>query len=105
MAGPDLSAMLRQAQQMQQKMLKVQEEAKKKTVEASSGGGMVTVVVTGGLELKSIKIDPQVIDAKDPTMLEDLVLAAVNQGFLKAQELQANELKSVTGGLAIPGLF
>ena len=105
MAGPDMNAMLRQAQQMQQKMMKAQEEAKQKTVEASAGGGMVTVVVSGGLEVKSIKIDPQVIDAKDPGMLQDLVLAAINQGLTKAQELQASELRSVTGGLSIPGLF
>ncbi len=105
MAGPDMNAMLRQAQVMQQKMMKAQEEAKQKTIEASAGGGMVTVVFSGGLELRAIKIDAQAIDPKDPGMLQDLVLAAVNLGLQKAQELQANELKSVTGGLSIPGLF
>jgi nucleoid-associated protein EbfC len=101
----DINAMMQQAQRMQQEMLKAQEEAKQKTVEASSGGGMVTVTITGGLELRSIKIDPQAIDPNDRTMLEDLIVAAINQGILKAQELQAESMRSVAGGLNIPGLF
>ena len=103
--GFDLNAMMQQAQAMQQKMLEAQEAARQKTVEASAGGGMVTVVVTGGMELKSIKIDPTVIDPKDAGMLQDLVVAAVNQGLQKAQELVAAEMQSVTGGMNIPGLF
>jgi DNA-binding YbaB/EbfC family protein len=102
---PDLNALMQQAQMMQQQMMQAQEAAKQKTVEASAGGGMVTVVVSGALELKSIKIDPTVIDPKDAGMLQDLVIAAVNQGLQKAQELVAAELSSVTGGLNIPGLF
>ncbi len=101
----DLNAMMQQAQRMQQDMLKAQEEAKQKTVEASSGGGMVTVVITGGLEVRSVKIDPAAIDPKDPTMLEDLIVAALNQALAKAQELQAESMRSVAGGLNIPGLF
>ena len=101
----DLNAMMQQAQRMQQEMLKAQEEAKQKTVEASSGGGMVTVVITGGLEIRSVKIDPAAIDPKDPTMLEDLIAAAMNQALTKAQELQAESMRSVAGGLNIPGLF
>jgi DNA-binding YbaB/EbfC family protein len=103
--GPDLNAMMQQAQLLQQRMLDAQEAARKKTVEASAGGGMVTVVVSGGMEVKSIKIDPTVIDPKDAGMLQDLIVAAVNQGILKAQELAASEMQSVTGGLNIPGLF
>jgi DNA-binding YbaB/EbfC family protein len=104
MSGPDFNALLAQAQAMQQQMLKVQEEVKQKTVEASAGGGMVTVVVTGGMELRSIKIDPQAIDPKDPTLLQDLVVAAVNQGLQRAQELVTREMSAVAGGMSIPGL-
>ena len=105
MSGPDLNALMQQAQAMQEQMMKAQEAAKEKTVEASAGGGMVTVVVSGGMELRAIKIDPSVIDPKDVGMLQDLVLAAVNQGLQKAQELMAAEMQSVAGGLNIPGLF
>jgi DNA-binding YbaB/EbfC family protein len=103
--GPDFNALLQQAQAMQDSMLQAQERAKQKTVEASAGGGMVTVVVSGAMELRSIKIDPQAIDPKDLTMLQDLVIAAVNQGIQKAQELVASEMQSIAGGLQIPGLF
>jgi hypothetical protein len=103
--GFDLGAMMQQAQQLQEQMLKAQEEAKGKTVEASAGGGMVTVTITGGYEVKAIKIDPACIDPKDPSMLQDLIIAAINQAIAKAQELQAGAVSSVTGGLNIPGLF
>ena len=103
--GFDLGAMMQQAQQLQEQMLKAQEEAKLKTVEASAGGGMVTVTITGGFEVKAIKIDPACIDPKDPSMLQDLIIAAINQAIAKAQELQAGAVSSVTGGLNIPGLF
>ena len=73
---PDFSAMMAQAQQLQERMLKAQEEIRKKTIEASAGGGMVTVVVSGGLEVLRLRIDPQVIDPKDPTMLQDLIIQA-----------------------------
>jgi len=105
MTAPDLNALLQQAQAMQQQLVKAQEEAKQKTVEASAGGGMVTVTFTGGLELRAITIDPQAIDAKDPTMLQDLVIAAINQGIQRAQELVAHEMAALTGGMQIPGLF
>jgi DNA-binding YbaB/EbfC family protein len=106
--GFDLGAMMQQAQQLQEKMLRAQEEAKQKTVEGTSGGGMVTVLMTGGLEVKRIKIDPSVIDPKDLTMLEDLVVAAVNQAVSKAQQLTADTMQQAMGplaGLNIPGLF
>ncbi len=104
MSGPDLQALMQQAQAMQANLMKAQEEARSKTVEVSSGGGMVTVVVTGGLELRSLRIDPAAIDPKDPTLLSDLIVAAVNQGLLKAQELVAASMQSVAGGLQIPGM-
>ena len=103
-APPDLNALLAQAQQLQQQMLEAQERAKTKIVEASSGGGMVTAVVNGSLELVSLKIDPQCVDPKDVGMLQDLVVAAVNQAVGKAQEMMQGEMQSLAGGM-LPGLF
>jgi DNA-binding YbaB/EbfC family protein len=101
---PDFSGLLAQAQQLQQQMIEVQEKAKQKTVEASAGGGMVVATVTGGLELKALKIDPQCFDPKDPSMLQDLVIAAVNQALAKAQEMVKEEVQRVAGGLLPPGM-
>jgi DNA-binding YbaB/EbfC family protein len=103
--GPDLNHLLAQAQQLQQQMTEAQERAKQKTVEASAGGGMVTATVSGGLELRALKIDPQCVDPKDVGMLQDLVVAAVNQAIAKAQEMLQEEMKSIAGGMMIPGLF
>ncbi len=102
--GPDFGNLLAQAQQLQQQMLEVQEKAKQKTVEASAGGGMVVATVTGGLEIKSLKIDPQAVDPNDLTMLQDLVIAAVNQALLKAQEMVQEEMRKVAGGMLPPGM-
>ena len=96
---------IRQAQQMQAKMAKVQEELEKARVEASAGGGAVTVVVNGQQKLCSIKISPDAVDPDDVGMLEDLVMAAINEGMDKAQELAAGQLGALTGGIKIPGLF
>ena len=96
---------LRQAQQMQAKLAKAQEELENSTVEASSGGGAVTVVVTGRQSIQSIKISPEVVDPEDVEMLEDLVMAAINEAMDKARQLAASQLQSVTGGLKIPGLM
>lgn len=96
--------MLRQAQQMQAKLAKAQEELESATVEASSGGGAVTVVVNGHQSIQSIKIAAEVVDPADVEMLEDLVMAAVNEAIDKAKELAASQLQAVTGGLNIPGL-
>ncbi len=96
--------MMRQAQQLQAKLEKTQEELANTTVEASSGGGAVTVVVTGNQEVKSIKISPEVVDAEDVEMLEDLVLSALNEAMRKSQEMAASRLGALTGGLKIPGL-
>ncbi|MCX7822850.1 MAG: YbaB/EbfC family nucleoid-associated protein [Syntrophobacterales bacterium] len=88
----------------QEKMERVQEELEQKTVEASSGGGMVTVVINGKLELVDITIDPQVVNPQDLDMLEDLIIAAVNDGLKRAQELMAREISKLAGGINIPGL-
>jgi DNA-binding YbaB/EbfC family protein len=96
---------VKQAQQMQQKMLKMQEELAQKTIEASVGGGMVTVTVNGQHEVLRIKIDPQAVDPNDVEMLEDLILAGVNEAMRKAQEMIKEEMSKLTGGMRIPGLF
>jgi len=96
---------MKQAQQMQERMAKLQEEAGKKTVEASAGGGMVTVVANGKQEILSVKIDPEVFSGNDRAMLEDLLLAAVNEALRKARDLMSEEMKTLTGGLQIPGLL
>ena len=96
--------MIRQAQQLQQRMVKVQEELESATVETSSGGGMVTAVVTGKQTIAAITIDPQAVDPEDVEVLEEMVMAAVNEGLQKAQELAAKKMSAITGGLNIPGL-
>jgi DNA-binding YbaB/EbfC family protein len=100
---PNMNQMLRQVQQMQAEMAKAQAELASEVVEASAGGGMVTVKVTGALEVQEIRIDPEAIDPEDADMLQDLVLAAVNEALRSAQELAANRMGAVTGGLAGPG--
>ncbi|MFI5303978.1 MAG: YbaB/EbfC family nucleoid-associated protein [Nitrospiria bacterium] len=100
-----LGDMMRQAQVLQEKMAKAQEEAGKKMVEASSGGGMVTVVANGRQELLSIKFDRQVVNPEDIEMLQDLVLAAINEALKKSRDMMAEEMKGLTGGLNIPGMF
>ena len=95
---------LRQAQQMQQRLAKVQQELEHETMEASAGGGTVTVVVNGKQQFQSIKIDPAAVDPQDVAMLEDLVLAAVNEAMDKAQQLAADRMGAITGGMNIPGL-
>jgi DNA-binding YbaB/EbfC family protein len=95
--------MLRQVQQMQAEMAKAQEELAAEVVEASAGGGMVTVKVTGALEVREIRIDPEAIDPDDADMLQDLVLAAVNEALRSAQELAASKMGAATGGLGGPG--
>jgi DNA-binding YbaB/EbfC family protein len=97
--------MMRQAQALQEKLAKVQDELAKKTVEASAGGGMITVVANGKQEIVSIRIDPEVVNPQEVEMLQDLVLAAVNEAQRKAQAMMAEEMRSVTGGMQLPGLF
>jgi len=100
----DMGKLMKQAQQMQAKMMRVQEELEGRTVEATSGGGMVTAVVNGKHELISLKIEKDVVDPEDIEMLQDLVVAAVNEGVRKAQEMAQEEMSKLTGGFRIPGL-
>lgn len=100
----NMGKIMKQAQQMQAKMMRVQEELEIKTVEATSGGGMVTAVVNGKHELMSLKIEKDVVDPEDIEMLQDLIVAAVNEGVRKAQEMAQEEMSKITGGLNIPGL-
>ena len=96
--------MMQQVQKMQQEMQRAQEELVRETVTASAGGGAVKATMTGGLELVSIEIDPEVVDPEDVEMLEDMVTAAVNEALSSAQELASRRLGSVTGGLGDLGL-
>jgi DNA-binding YbaB/EbfC family protein len=96
--------LMKQAQEMQARLAKVQEELAHKTVEGSAGGGMVQVTVNGQLALAAVKIEPAVINAEEKEMLEDLVLAAVNDGMRKARDLVSTEMSKITGGFKIPGL-
>jgi DNA-binding YbaB/EbfC family protein len=102
--GP-LGNIMKQAQELQERLTRVQEEAAAKTVEASAGGGMVTVVINGRLQVVTLRIEPEVMKSGDTEMLQDLVVAAVNQGIRAAQDMMAEEMKKVTGGLQIPGLM
>ena len=96
--------MMKQAQQLQSKMLKMQEEMAEKTVETSSGGGMVKVVANGKQQIVSIQIEKEVVDPEDVDMLQDLVQAAVNDALARSQEMVNAEMSKLTGGLSIPGL-
>jgi nucleoid-associated protein EbfC len=95
---------MKQAKKMQERMARLQQELETKTVDASSGGGMVSVVVNGKFEIVSLKIEKDVVNAEDVEMLQDLVMAAVNEGVRKAQEMTTAEMSKITGGLNIPGL-
>jgi hypothetical protein len=100
-----LGKMMKQAQQLQSKMFKLQEELAEKTVETSSGGGMVKVVANGKQQLVSIQIEQEVVDPDDVEMLQDLILAAVNDALAKAQDMVSVEMNKLTGGMNIPGLM
>jgi len=100
----NMNSMMKQAQKLQKKMLKTQAELATKTVEASSGGGMVKVIANGAQKIESIVFEKEVIDPEDIEMLQDLVLAAVNDALNKSQEMVSSEMGKLTGGLNIPGL-
>lgn len=106
--GPQMNMnprdMMRQVQKMQAEMESIQEEANKEIVEASAGGGVVTVKINGALEVQSIAIEPEVVDPEDVEMLQDLILAATNEAIQKAQDMVADHMSALTGGLGIPGL-
>lgn len=97
--------MLKQAQQLQKRMEQMQEEMASLTVEGSAGGGAVTATVTGRMQVLSITIDPEIVDPDDVELLQDMVLAAVNDGLSKAEETVSKQMASLTGGLKIPGLM
>ena len=99
-----MGAMMKQAQKLQAKLARVQEELGAKEVEATSGGGMVTVRASGHQDILSIKIDPEVVDSEDVEMLEDLVLAAVQQARQKAADMAESEMQKATAGLIPPGM-
>lgn len=101
----DMKKMLKQAQRMQAELAKAQEEVKDMTAEASAGGGMVTAVATGDMEIQSLTINKDVVDPEDVEMLEDMVLAAVNEALRNVSEASSERLNAVTGGMNMPGLM
>jgi nucleoid-associated protein EbfC len=100
----NINAMMKQAQKLQKKMMQTQQELEIQTVEASSGGGMIKVVANGANRLESIVIEKEVVDSEDVEMLQDLVLAAVNDALTKSKEMVSSEMSKLTGGLKLPGL-
>ncbi len=101
----NLTQMMKQAQKLQSKMLEMQAELGNRTVSAQAGGGMVEAVVNGRQELVSLRIDKEVATPDDVDMLQDLILAAVNEALNRAREMMAQEMSKLTGGLQIPGMF
>jgi DNA-binding YbaB/EbfC family protein len=101
----NMANLMKQAQAMQAQMANLQEEAATKTVTGTAGGGMVSVTANGGMEIVSVAINPEAAKSGDVDMLQDLVLAASNDALKKARQMMADQMKSVTGGMNIPGLF
>ena len=101
----NMKNMMKQAQQLQNKMAKMQEEMALKTIEASAGGGMIKVVANGKQEVISIHIEKEVVDPEDVEMLQDLILAAVNEALMQSQKMVSDEMSKLTGGMKIPGLM
>jgi DNA-binding YbaB/EbfC family protein len=101
----NMGQMMKQAQKLQSKMMKLQEEMAEKTIETTSGGGMIKVVANGKQQIVSIQIEKEVVDPEDVEMLQDLILAAVNDALSKSQEMVSSEMGKLTGGLNIPGLM
>ncbi len=102
---PNMKEMMRQAQRLQAKISQLQEELAQRKVEASAGGGMVRAVANGKSEIVSISIEKEVVNPDDVDMLQDLVLAAVNEAIARAKEMTEEEMSKITGGLRVPGLF
>ena len=103
--GMNQAAMMKQAQKMQQEMLRMQEEMENKTYSATAGGGMVTATVTGKHEVKDLVINPEAVDPDDVEMLQDMIIAAVNEAMRTADAEAANNMSRLTGGLNLGGLF
>ena len=100
----NMNSMMKQAQKLQKKMLQAQQDLATKTVEASAGGGMVKVVANGAQKIESIVLEKEVVDPEDVEMLQDLVLAAVNDALKKSQDMVSAEMSKLTGGMNIPGM-
>ncbi len=101
----DMGNILKQAQAMQEQMAKIQEQAATKTARGTAGGGIVTVTANGAMQIVSVAIDPEVVKGGDVEMVQDLVVAATNEALRKAKELMEGEMKALTGGMKLPGLF
>lgn len=101
----NMANIMKQAQALQEQMAKIQEHASSKTVEGTAGGGMVTVKINGAMEMVSATIDPEILTSGDGDMIQDLIVAATNEGLRKARDMMAEEMKGVTGGLKIPGML
>lgn len=101
----NMGKMMKQVQKMQAEMARIQEELAEREVKANAGGGMVEVTANGKQEILDIKIDPEAVDPDDVEMLEDMILAAVNEAMRQAQEMASQEMQKVTGGMNIPGLM
>ena len=100
-----MNALMKQAQQMQQKMATLQKELESRELETSSGGGMIKIKVNGKQEILEIKIDPECVDPSDVETLEELMLTSINQAVKESQDMVSKAMSKVTGGLSIPGLF
>ena len=105
MGGMNQAAMLKQAQKMQQEMLRMQEEMENATYKATAGGGMVTAEVSGKHQVVSLEINPEAVDPEDVEMLQDMVIAAINEAMRNADNESANQMSRLTGGLNLGGLF
>ena len=101
----NMNNILKQAQAMQEQMAKIQEQAASKTASGTAGGGIVTITANGAMQVVSVTIDPEVVKGGDVDMLQDLLVAATNEALRKAKELMEGEMKALTGGMKIPGLF
>ena len=104
MAGMNMQQMMKQARKMQEQLAAAQENLKSQTVDASAGGGMVKVTATGDMRITGVTIDPEAVDPEDVEMLQDMVLAAVNDALEQAEQMASKQMSAVTGGLNIPGM-
>jgi len=103
--GANMAKMMKQVQKMQADMSKLQDQLGEMTVEATAGGGAVKIVISGKQEVKEIVLDPEILNPEEQEMVQDLLLAAFNEALRKSQDLAAQEMSKITGGLKVPGLF
>lgn len=105
-SGPkDMNSVIKQAQKMQEEMTKTQEELEQKTFDVTTGGGAVKLTITGKREIKSIELSPEIVDPEDIEMLQDTLVAAINEAIRKVDETSESEMSKITGGISMPGLF